>query len=97
MAMRKPIIATSVGGIPEVIRNGINGLLVPPRNAESIITAIKKLLDKRHLAKKMGQSARYFVEENLSIQATARKWESLYISLLKEKGALINSDISDST
>jgi glycosyltransferase involved in cell wall biosynthesis len=97
MAMRKPIIATSVGGIPEVIRNGINGLLVPPRNAESIITAIKKLLDKRHLAKKMGQSARYFVEENLSIQATTRKWESLYISLLKEKRALINSDISDST
>jgi glycosyltransferase involved in cell wall biosynthesis len=93
MAMAKPIVATEVGGIPEVIKNGINGLLVPPRNAESITTAIKTLLADMHLTTKMGQRARNYVEENLSIQATVRKWESLYISLLKEKGVIITRDI----
>ena len=92
MAMCKPIIATSVGGIPEIIKNEINGLLVPPKNAESLVTAIKTLLTNRHLAAKIGQKARNYVEKNLSIQVTARKWESLYISLLKEKGIIITKD-----
>jgi len=89
MAMGKPIVTTEVGGIPEVIKNEINGLLVPPRNAESLVTAIKTFLDNRHLAIKIGQRAKNYVEENLSIQTTTQKWESLYTVLLKEKGIII--------
>lgn len=89
MSMGKPIIATSIGGIPEVIKNEINGLLVPPRNIESLVEAIKKLIADKHLASEIGKNARNYVIENLSIQATTRKWESLYISLLKEKGITI--------
>jgi glycosyltransferase involved in cell wall biosynthesis len=89
MAMGKPIIATTAGGIPEVIEHGMNGLLVPPRDTDSLATAIKMLLDDTQLAEKIGKRARIFVENNLSIQATAKKWESLYTSLLKEKGILV--------
>jgi glycosyltransferase involved in cell wall biosynthesis len=92
MAMGKPIIATSVGGIPEVIKNEINGILVSPRDLEGLVTAIKKLIANKNYASEIGKRARNYVIENLSIQATTRKWESLYISLLKEKGITISKD-----
>jgi len=49
MYMEVPIVATGIEGIPEVIQDGVNGILVPPRNSELLAKAIEKLiLDKRH-------------------------------------------------
>lgn len=92
MAMGKPIIATKVGGIPEIIEDGFNGLLVPPRDSGVLAAAIKTLIDNRQLAVKIGQTARDFAQ-NFSITATAQKWELLYKTLLKEKGFIINGNI----
>ena len=89
MAMGKPIVATMIGGIPEVIKNGFNGLLVPPRDPASLATAIKELIGNGQLSARMGQAARDLVMNKYSIRETAQKWESLYLSILKEKG-LIN-------
>lgn len=89
MAMGKPIVATEVGGIPEVIKNGHSGLLVPPRNPEALATAIKDLISNDQLAAKMGQVARHIVLDNFSIWSIAQKWQTLYLSILREKG-LIN-------
>jgi len=85
MAMGKPIVATTVGGIPEVIKNGFNGLLVPPGDPVTLAAAIKELLDDRQLAARMGQAARDLVVTRYSIKETAQKWQSLYLSVLKEK------------
>jgi len=86
MAAGKPIVATTVGGIPEIIEHGINGLLVPPGDAGSLAKAIKKLIDDSRQAGKLGLAARQSVLNNHSIKATARTWQTLYLSLLKEKG-----------
>ncbi len=85
MAMGKPIVTTEVGGIPEIVKNGFNGLLVPPRDTVSLSKAIKELISNDRLAAKLGQAARDLVHDNLSIKAIAQKWQSLYLSILKEK------------
>jgi glycosyltransferase involved in cell wall biosynthesis len=85
MAMGKPVVATEVGGIPELIKNGRSGLLVPPRNPEALATAIKDLITNDQLAAKMGQAARNFVLNNYSIVEIAQKWQTLYLSILREK------------
>ena len=54
MAAGLPIVATNTGGIPEVVDNGVNGLLVPTRNAPALAKAITGLLEKPELRKKMG-------------------------------------------
>ncbi len=86
MAMGKPVIAAGVGGIPEVINNGVNGLLVPPGDAGRLAESIKRLIENEGMAAGMGQAARDFIAENYSIKSTALKWQSLYVSLLRQKG-----------
>jgi glycosyltransferase involved in cell wall biosynthesis len=88
MAMCKPIIATAVGGMPELIKNGVNGILVPPRDPDTLAAAIKTLIENRYLATKMGQAARNFVLNNYDIKEITQKWQSLYLSILKEKGLM---------
>jgi glycosyltransferase involved in cell wall biosynthesis len=88
MAMGKPIVATEVGGIPEVIKNRHSGFLVPPRNPEALATAIKDLISNEQLAAKMGQAARHIVLDNFSIWSIAQKWQTLYLSILREKGLM---------
>ncbi len=52
-----PTIATAVGGIPEVIENGINGILTQPENNKELLEAIKKIQNNKELGKKMGENA----------------------------------------
>lgn len=86
MAMGKPIVATTVGGIPEIIENEINGLIISPEDPESLASAIKFFIGNKGLAEKLGQAAKEFVLRKYSIKAIAVQWECLYKSLLKEKG-----------
>jgi sugar transferase (PEP-CTERM/EpsH1 system associated) len=86
MAVGKPIVASAVGGIPEVIKDEVTGMLVRPGDAEALAEALNKAIDDREIAEKMGLEARKLVQSNYSIDATARRWESLYRSLLMEKG-----------
>lgn len=88
MAMGKPIVATEVGGIPEVMKNGVNGLLVPPRDPSALATAMKGLIGNDRLAAQMGDAARDLVLDKFSMRAIAQKWQTLYLSILKEKGLM---------
>ncbi len=58
MAAGKPIAGTETGGIPEVLRDGINGYIVPPRNPEALAGAILKLLSDPEKAREMGMAGR---------------------------------------
>jgi len=62
MACGKPIIATNVYGIPEMITPGLNGFLIPPKNSRAIKWAINKFVEKPELIEKMGIKAREIVE-----------------------------------
>jgi glycosyltransferase involved in cell wall biosynthesis len=57
MANGLPVVATSVGGIPEIIQNGLNGLLVPTEDAEAICDSVYRLLNNEKLRLKMRESA----------------------------------------
>jgi len=66
MACGLPVIATNVGGIPEFVKNGINGILVPPENAHALRKGIRKLLNDMQLYDSLSENGSKFVEKKLS-------------------------------
>ncbi len=87
MASGLPIVATDVGGIKEVVREGVDGFLARPGDVDRMSECLLKLLKDEILRRKMGLSGRKRVEK-FSIQRMAEETKSLYYSLLKEKGCL---------
>lgn len=86
MAARLPVVATRVGGVPEVVLDGVTGLLVPPRDPQALAGAIVRLLGDPELRRRMGQAGRERVREHFSVDQMVRRTEALYEELLKEKG-----------
>jgi glycosyltransferase involved in cell wall biosynthesis len=88
MAAGLPVVATRVGGVPEVVIDGVTGLLVPPRNPDALSEAILRLLQDPDLRHRMGQAGRERVRERFSLEQMIRKTEALYERLLAEKELL---------
>ncbi len=86
MAAGLPTVATAVGGTPEVVVDGVTGLLAPPCNPDALAQAIARLLRNPDLRRKMGQAGQERVEQHFSIKETVRRTETLYEALLREKG-----------
>jgi glycosyltransferase involved in cell wall biosynthesis len=82
MACGLPIIATRVGGNIDLIRDGENGLLVEPENSEQLSAAIKKILQDKDLAQKLGMEARKTAEEKFSMEIITNNYVSLYQELM---------------
>lgn len=85
MAMAKPTVATEVGCLREMIIDGTNGYLVPPRKPKELAEAVSKLLRSEELAQKMGQEGRKRTEELFSIERMVGKREELFEEILEEK------------
>jgi glycosyltransferase involved in cell wall biosynthesis len=83
MAAGLPVIATKVGGIPEVIRDGENGLMAPPNDPFSLAGAICRVLDDSEYAGNLGQEARLTIEKNYSLKTITDAYTKLYLSLFK--------------
>ncbi len=81
----KPIIATNVGGVPEIVKNGINGILVQPKDPEALYSAMKELLDDRGKMEKMGYEGKKICGNNFSSKVMVDRVEELYDKLVKEK------------
>ena len=79
-AAMKPIVATRVGGIPEIINHGGNGFLVDRGDIDSLLYYTKKLIEDKNLRLEMGKRNRQVVEEKFTDQPI-RKLENLYDSL----------------
>ncbi|MCL5797489.1 MAG: glycosyltransferase family 4 protein [Patescibacteria group bacterium] len=77
-ATGKPVIASNIGGIPEIVKDGYNGYLVEPGNAEDLANKISKLWDNPSLCKKMGKNAREYVEKNYGPQEHYEKLMDIY-------------------
>jgi glycosyltransferase involved in cell wall biosynthesis len=78
MSAARPIVASRVAGIPEVIVDGEHGLLVPERDPDALAAAITCLLDDRALAQRLGAAARDHILEDLTWDATAARFEAAY-------------------
>jgi glycosyltransferase involved in cell wall biosynthesis len=82
MAMGKAIVATRVGGIPDVISDGENGLLVPTANPDALAEALRRLLSEPQLRARLGQRAAHTLRQRYDVTRTACAYESLYCTAL---------------
>jgi len=78
MAVGVPVVATSVGGLPEIVEHGTTGLLVPPADEAGLTRGISWMLDHPQEAVEMAAAARCVVEQKFTASAMARKTEELY-------------------
>jgi glycosyltransferase involved in cell wall biosynthesis len=85
MAMELPVVASAVGGAPEVIQDGINGFLIPSADAAALAEKIELLVNNPQLRVEMGLAARKRVEQSYSLARQAKRLEELYKSLIKER------------
>lgn len=82
MAAGKPVVATSVGGIPEFVKDGETGLLVKPGDAVALAEAMTKLLRDPDLARRMGSKGRDHAKDNFGIATVVRQHEEVYEACL---------------
>lgn len=82
MAMGTAVVASKVGGVPEIVLDGESGLLVPPADPAALRQALKKLLSDQDLRVKMGAVGQQRVREHFSLQRNVAETQALYEKLL---------------
>jgi alpha-maltose-1-phosphate synthase len=84
MACETPVVASAVGGILEVVEDGVTGLLVPPGRPEALADALRRVLEDRDLARALGQAGRRRVEERFSWASVAERTEQVYAAAIDD-------------
>ncbi|MCX7046657.1 MAG: glycosyltransferase family 4 protein [Candidatus Sumerlaeota bacterium] len=85
MACGRPVVATRVGGVPEIIKDEKTGLLIPPGDLDALVAALLRILTDPAMAKKMGEAARKDVAARFSAKDKFEEWRTIYRELLKEE------------
>lgn len=83
LMMRVPVLATRVGGTPEVVTDGETGRLVPPRSPDALAEGILEFLSNRPAWARMAEAGGRIVEERFSFDARTRKLERIYAELVE--------------
>jgi glycosyltransferase involved in cell wall biosynthesis len=78
MAWGLPVLTTAVGGIPDIVQDGVNGYLIPPGDEKHLASAMGNILNHNSLSETMGQMARQTVVEKFSIDQWVRTLEKVY-------------------
>lgn len=86
MAAGRPVVATRVGGNPELVRDRETGLLVAPEDEGALAAAIETMLVSPHLAREWGENARRIAQANFTLDHARERFEQLYKDLLARKG-----------
>lgn len=82
MAAGLPVVSTRVGGIPEAIRDGVNGFLLEPGDIDMLVDRLRTLLNDVGLRRRMGEAAREHVQYNFSTEVIVPRIEEIYGQLL---------------
>jgi glycosyltransferase involved in cell wall biosynthesis len=82
MACALPVIATSVGGIPDIIQHDRNGLLIPSDDVEALTSALLRMLSDNDLAARLGNQGRRDAEEYFALEKVTDQYISLYTNLM---------------
>lgn len=89
MAAGKPVVASRVGGTPELVTDGGSGFLVPPHDPRALAAAMLRLMALSGQERRaMGEAGRRYVEKYHSLGRVMQIWETLYLELLEKKGAI---------
>ena len=83
--MKRPVIATNVGGVPETMIDGVTGFLVEKGNNEQLIEKLKLLLDNKKMSEQMGEAGRKFIEEKFDLETSAKNCINVIGLYLKDK------------
>ncbi|MBY0523240.1 MAG: glycosyltransferase family 4 protein [Gemmataceae bacterium] len=83
MAMEVPVIATAVAGVPRLIQDGCNGVLIPPRECEPLLEALARLLDDPQCREALSKAGRQTVETRYSFDQRTRRLQQVYDQLLR--------------
>jgi sugar transferase (PEP-CTERM/EpsH1 system associated) len=86
MSAALPVVATNVGMLPELLREGENGLLVEPRAVAEMAECLSRLVADDELARRMGIAGRRKVGREYSLAAMLRRYEELYLSVSEQQG-----------
>jgi glycosyltransferase involved in cell wall biosynthesis len=78
MALSRPVVASNVGGIPEMIEDGVTGLLVPPSDPPALAAAVVRLLRDHQLADMIGRAGHDLVHDRFCVQLMVNAVQSLY-------------------
>ncbi len=82
LSLEVPVVATKVGGNPEIIIDGETGFLVKPQSPEEMATAILKLIEKSEIRERMGKVGRLQILEKFAITKRVKEYEDFYFSCL---------------
>jgi glycosyltransferase involved in cell wall biosynthesis len=86
MACARPVIATNVGGIPELIEHGVNGLLFEPGDHKTLSDHITYLAENREVVREMGLKGRQFIiDQDLTWENTAKQYMKIYKNILEQQ------------
>ncbi len=85
LAMQCPVVASNVGGVPEVVQDGQTGLLVPPQDPDFLADKIAYFFRHPAQGKRMGQAGREAIVKNFSLESMLDKTEQLYADLWERK------------
>jgi len=91
MACGRAVVATAVGGNPELVVDGETGLLVPPNDPSAMATAITKLLRGPEQCRQMGELGRRRVEEKFSLEVMVRNYAKVYLEIFRRRFKLKES------
>ena len=86
MAAGVPVVASRVGGVPELVRHDETGLLVAPGDEDELAAAVARLLTQPSVRTRYGRRAREVAKANFSLERITRQYEQLYLQVLAEKG-----------
>ena len=84
MAARKPVIVSDQGGLYAIVKDGVNGWLLPARDVEALGEAVIKLIDNPELMRRMGEHSRRIAEEKFSMELMTTEMFKVYKELEEE-------------
>ena len=87
MCLQKPVVATRVGGVPEVVKDGVTGLLSPSGDAKALAANLLRLFRHPEEAQRMGRRGQQWVEQNFSLRMMVEKTNQVYEEVLADGGA----------
>ena len=82
-----PTVATAVGGVPELVEDGVTGFLVPPGDTAALAAALQKLMQDFSLAARMGEASRRRAEDHFSVSGQGDRLLALWSELLAEEAS----------
>ena len=85
MAAKVPVVVSAVGGMPESVHDGVNGILIPPKDVDALADAVMRLLGDPDLRRRMGAAGRQIVEEQFSVDGMVNGVIDVYNKVLNSK------------